>query len=106
MDDFLIDRITGLERQLQRPTPAGTVMRFDRSWEGVTTSEVTILHDGERYRMYYGGDNVRATPPAPCCGLMRLWGPSTRESYAMPKARMESVDPSYARNRRVRGLQE
>ena len=93
VDDFLIDRITGLERQLQRPTSAGTVMRFDRSWEGVTTSEVTILHDGDRCACITAVTTSRATPPVPCCGLMRLWGPSTRESYAMPKARMESVGP-------------
>ena len=33
-------------------------MTFDCPWEGITTSEITIFKDGDRYRMYYGGDNA------------------------------------------------
>ena len=58
VDDFLIESMNGLELALQQPRPAGKVMTFDCPWEGITTSEITIFKDGDRYRMYYGGDNA------------------------------------------------
>ena len=58
VDDFLIESMNGLELALQQPRPAGKVMTFECPWEGITTSEITIFKDGDRYRMYYGGDNA------------------------------------------------
>ena len=58
MDDYLVESMRGLDLVLQQPRPAGKVMVFDRPWEGVSTSEITMFKDGDRYRMYYGGDNA------------------------------------------------
>ncbi len=55
VDRFLIDRLEGLSLQLQHPQPAGVALRFDQPWEGQVSGYVTIIHDGERYRMYYRG---------------------------------------------------
>ena len=58
VDDYLVESMRGLDLVLQQPRPAGKVMVFDRPWEGVSTSEITMFKDGDRYRMYYGGDNA------------------------------------------------
>ena len=57
VDDFLIDRLKGLELKLQEPRSAGTVFTFDQPWEGVTSGYVSVFKDGDRYRMYYRGSS-------------------------------------------------
>jgi N-acetylneuraminic acid mutarotase len=54
VDRFLIDTLTGTTLQLHRPTYAGIVLQREFPWEGVFAFEyVTVLKDGDRYRMYY-----------------------------------------------------
>ncbi len=53
VDDFLIDRMEGAELRLQHPTPAETVMVFDRPWEGSGCGYVSVFEDEGRFRMYY-----------------------------------------------------
>lgn len=63
VDDFLIERMEGVELQLQHPVPRETVITFDAPWEGDTSAYVTVFKDGDRYRMYYrgsGGDSGTA----------------------------------------------
>ncbi len=57
-DDWLIDGMKGTSLKLHRPEPGGIVFRFDKPWEGGQSAYVTILKDGDTYRMYYrgGGD--------------------------------------------------
>jgi len=54
-DYYLIERLRGTELRLQRPVPVGTALAFDAPWEGRFAACVTVLHDGELYRMYYRG---------------------------------------------------
>ncbi|MBN1422669.1 MAG: hypothetical protein JXP34_28090 [Planctomycetes bacterium] len=58
VDTWLIDRLDGARMELHSPIPREVVFRFDAPWEGGQSAYVTVLHDGERYRMYYrgGGD--------------------------------------------------
>ncbi len=54
VDRYLIDTLTGATLQLHRPTYAGIVLQRQFPWEGVFAFEyVTVLKDGDRYRMYY-----------------------------------------------------
>jgi hypothetical protein len=55
VDTFLIDRLEGARLMLHRPRPAGVALTFDRPWEGVFSGYVTVIRDGETYRLYYRG---------------------------------------------------
>ena len=56
VDDLLIERMTGgLSLKLHTPRPAEEVFVFDKPWEGSTGGYVSILRDGDLYRMYYRG---------------------------------------------------
>ncbi len=60
-DPWLIDAMTGTSLKLHSPVGREPVFVFDKPWEGWMSAYVTVLHDGERFRMYYrgGGDLVR-----------------------------------------------
>lgn len=66
IDSFLIDRLEGLQLQLHPPTPAEKVLRFDRPWEGPTSTYVTVLEDQGRFRLYYRGSPAQGTPQVTC----------------------------------------
>jgi len=57
-DSWLVDRLDGARMRLHTPIPREVVFRFDAPWEGGQSAYVTVLHDGDGYRMYYrgGGD--------------------------------------------------
>jgi len=55
VDDFLIERLNGTQLKLHEPHPAGVALRFDQPWEGSFTGYLTVLKDGDRFRMYYRG---------------------------------------------------
>lgn len=61
VDDWLIERMSGVELRLHAPVPREVVFRFDAPWEGPESGYVTILKDGDVYRMYYrgGGEQSR-----------------------------------------------
>jgi hypothetical protein len=51
IDRFLIEKMDNVTLQLQRPQPAGVALRFDQPWEGQVSGYVTIIQDGDLYRM-------------------------------------------------------
>jgi hypothetical protein len=55
VDRYLIESLEGARLELNTPRPAGTVLMFDRPWEGSFCGYVTVLLDGAVYRMYYRG---------------------------------------------------
>ncbi|HOW65096.1 MAG TPA: hypothetical protein P5186_13500 [Candidatus Paceibacterota bacterium] len=55
VDDFLIERLDGVVLKLHEPRPAGVALRFDHPWEGAFSGYVTVLRDGDLFRMYYRG---------------------------------------------------
>lgn len=58
VDDFLIEKMDGVQLQLQHPVVREEVFRFDAPWEGPTSAYVTIFRDGDRFRMYYRGTST------------------------------------------------
>jgi hypothetical protein len=57
LDDTLVGALRGAELKLHEPRPAGTVLRFEKPWEGVTSLYITVFKDEDRYRMYYRGSS-------------------------------------------------
>jgi len=55
VDDFLIEHMTEVRIQLNRPHSAGIALAFDRPWEGNVSWPVSVFKDGDRFRMYYLG---------------------------------------------------
>ncbi len=61
VDHWMIDRMTDTRLKLHSPVRKEIVFVFDKPWEGGLSSYITLLKDGDDYRMYYrgGGDLVR-----------------------------------------------
>ena len=55
VDDYLVESMSGVTRELHSPERKGPVMIFDRPWEGGATCYITVFQDGDLYRMYYRG---------------------------------------------------
>jgi len=55
VDTFLVEELRDAELRLGTPRDEGTVLHFDRPWEGPFCGYATVVHDGERYLLYYRG---------------------------------------------------
>ena len=55
VDHFLVDSLDGATLRLHPPQNAGPVLFFDRPWEGPFSGYVTVIRDGDLYRLYYRG---------------------------------------------------
>jgi hypothetical protein len=55
IDHFLIARLDRARLELHSPVDSGTVLRFDKPWEGAFCAYGTVIKDAERYRLYYRG---------------------------------------------------
>ncbi len=54
-DSFLIDRMEGTVLLMHSPKDEGIVMFFDKPWEGAFSAYVTVIKDGDLFRLYYRG---------------------------------------------------
>ncbi len=64
VDHYLVDRLDGARLHLHEPVPADTAITFDAPWEGPGSGYCTVIHDGDRYRLYYRAWDT-AQPDAP-----------------------------------------
>ncbi|MEE2896503.1 MAG: hypothetical protein VX726_12290 [Planctomycetota bacterium] len=55
VDRHLVGSMDGTELRLTRPRDEGVVFRFDRPWEGLFCGYSTVIHDGDRFLLYYRG---------------------------------------------------
>ncbi len=55
VDDTCIGRLANARLVLHSPRDEGAVMQFDRPWEGPFCGYVTVIKDGDIYRLYYRG---------------------------------------------------
>lgn len=55
VDDYLIERLTGVELTLHKPESRDVAIKCDAPWEGNTSAYYTIFQDGDLFRMYYRG---------------------------------------------------
>jgi hypothetical protein len=57
VDDYLIERRTGVEQELHHPVPQSVALEFTAPWEGPTSCYATVFRDGDLVRLYYRGSN-------------------------------------------------
>ncbi|MCK5469578.1 MAG: hypothetical protein KAI99_13745, partial [Cyclobacteriaceae bacterium] len=55
IDHFLIDQLIGTRLIMHRPIDEGSVLQFEKPWEGPFCGYCTVIKDGEIYRLYYRG---------------------------------------------------
>ena len=55
VDDFLIEKLSGVQLALHKPEARDVVLVCDRPWEGNTSAYYTIFEDAGLFRMYYRG---------------------------------------------------
>ena len=55
VDHWLIDTLNTARLKLHHPVPREVVLRFEKPWEGIFCAYVTIIKDGDLFRMYYRG---------------------------------------------------
>lgn len=70
-DDWLLEKTTGLAWELVDPLPMGTGLVFDQPWEGPYCGYLTLIHDGERYLLYYRGRGNLPNSETTCLALSR-----------------------------------
>lgn len=59
VDDYLIDRFYGnAELRMHHPVPQDVAIAMDKPWEGNSCNYMTVLKDGDLYRMYYRGSHA------------------------------------------------
>jgi hypothetical protein len=79
VEETLIESITGDTQQvLHHPTPREIVMVNDQPWEGNGLNYVSMIQDGDTYRMYYRSGNTdplnqykMITPEVTCVALSK-----------------------------------
>ncbi len=54
-DRFLIDRMNGAALALQTPRREADAILFDKPWEGQFSNYMTVIRDGDEFRLYYRG---------------------------------------------------
>jgi len=55
VDHWLIEKLKGARLKLHQPVAKEVVLRFNKPWEGLFCGYVTVIKDGDIYRMYYRG---------------------------------------------------
>lgn len=69
VDDYLIERLRGVELRLQKPVPRNVAINHDVPWEGNTCGYYTVFQDGNLFRAYYRGahyDPSKTYEPVVC----------------------------------------
>jgi len=61
VDDFLIDKLAGVELKLHKPEAREVVLACDAPWEGNVSAYYTIFEDEGLFRMYYRGAHFDVT---------------------------------------------
>ena len=55
LDYFLIEKMDGTRLILHEPRDEGTVLNFDKPWEGPFCGYCTVIHNGDKYQVFYRG---------------------------------------------------
>ena len=75
VDDYLIERLSGVELRLNKPVPRNVAIDHDVPWEGNTSAYHTVFKDGRLFRAYYRGSHYDPSGnqyrPVVCCAESR-----------------------------------
>ena len=69
VDSLLVDRLKKASLQLHEPQPREIVLKHDTPWEGPFCLYHTIIHDGDRYLLFYRGWQVPSEPAVYCVAV-------------------------------------
>jgi hypothetical protein len=58
VDGHIIESLKDARRQLHHPTPREIAIVHDAPWEGAGSGYHSVIHDGDRYRLYYRGSSL------------------------------------------------
>ncbi|MDO5553962.1 MAG: hypothetical protein Q4G68_09375 [Planctomycetia bacterium] len=53
VDSYLIESFQGTAFKLHEPRDEGKVLDFNSPWDGVHCGGITVIHDGDLFRLYY-----------------------------------------------------
>ena len=68
-DSYLVEKLKKASLHLHEPQPQEVVLRHDTPWEGQFSLYHTVVHDGERYLLYYRGWQVPSEPAVYCLAV-------------------------------------
>jgi len=54
-DNYLINKLDNVTLKLHNPIDKGSVLKFDKTWEGPFSAYCTIIKDDDLFRLYYRG---------------------------------------------------
>lgn len=57
-DNYIIDKLDNVSLKLHEPIDKGSVLKFDKLWEGPFSAYCTILQDDNLLRLYYRGTPI------------------------------------------------
>jgi len=60
VDRYLIEQLDGVRLQMGQPQPREVALRFEEPWEMPFAGCLSVIKDGEIYRMYYRGAGANA----------------------------------------------
>jgi len=55
VDDWLIERMSGVNLRMHHPVPQEVALEFDRPWEGLVSYDPVVMQESGRYRLWYRG---------------------------------------------------
>lgn len=58
IDGYIVDSLKDARRELHHPTPREIAIVHDAPWEGAGSAYHSVIHDGDRYRLYYRGSSL------------------------------------------------
>lgn len=58
IDDVLIETLTDSRRVIHHPVARDVAITHDAPWEGAGSSYHSVIHDGDKYRLYYRGSHL------------------------------------------------
>jgi len=56
-DMFLADKVENISLNMHKPIRKNVALECDEAWEGKLCGQASLLFDGEKYRIYYRGQN-------------------------------------------------
>ena len=72
-DMFLADKCDNITLEMHKPVRKNIALNCNAPWEGESTCYFTLIHDGEKYRLYYRGLGTNGGPLKPENGYHVTW---------------------------------
>ena len=99
VDEYLIERMDGVQLVLHQPSPREVAITHDVPWEGNTCCYHTVFRDDDVYRMYYRGSHFDQTTKSSPHAQVACYAESTDGiHWTRPELGLFEFDGSTANN--------